>query len=156
MGIVAICYAVGPMILARYLRDAPGMGVVAGSLVLTAVGYLPVAVFQLPRHWPSLRVAGSVVVLAVLCTAIAFVVFFALIEEVGPVRATVITYVNPAVAVALGVALLGEPFTYGIGIGFALVLLGSVLATRRGPSTPEPAAATPPAPAGDRVPVPEP
>jgi drug/metabolite transporter (DMT)-like permease len=75
--------------------------------------------------------------LGVICTAIAFLVFFALIAEVGPVRATVITYVNPAVAVALGVTLLHEPFTLGIGLGFALVLGGSVVATRPGSPTSE-------------------
>jgi drug/metabolite transporter (DMT)-like permease len=79
-------------------------------------------------------VVASVLGLAILCTAIAFVVFFALIEEVGPVRATVITYLNPAVAVALGVVFLDEPFTAGIALGFALVLVGSVLATRRSPA----------------------
>ena len=71
-----------------------------------------------------------IVVLAVVCTAIAFLVFFALIAEIGPVRATVITYVNPAVAAVLGVLVLGEDFTVGMGIGFVLVLAGSVLATR--------------------------
>jgi len=72
-----------------------------------------------------------VVGLAVVCTALAFLVFFALIAEVGPVRAMVFTYVNPAVAAVLGVALLGESFTAGMGVGFALVLAGSVLATWR-------------------------
>ena len=74
---------------------------------------------------------ASVVVLALVCTALAFLLFFALIAEVGPVRATVITYVNPAVAAVLGVAALGERFTAGMGVGFALVLVGSALATRR-------------------------
>ncbi|HEY6053186.1 MAG TPA: EamA family transporter, partial [Gaiellaceae bacterium] len=60
-----------------------------------------------------------------------FVLFFALIAEAGPVRATVITYVNPAVAAVLGVALLGEPLTAGMAVGFVLVIAGSVLATRR-------------------------
>jgi drug/metabolite transporter (DMT)-like permease len=73
----------------------------------------------------------AVAVLGVVCTALAFVLFFALITEVGAPRATVTTYVNPAVALALGVALLGEPFTVGIAIGFVLIVLGSVLATRR-------------------------
>jgi drug/metabolite transporter (DMT)-like permease len=71
----------------------------------------------------------------VVCTAVAFLLFFALIERIGPVRATVITYVNPAVAAIVGIAVLHETFTVGMGIGFALVLAGSVLATRRrGPS----------------------
>jgi drug/metabolite transporter (DMT)-like permease len=69
-------------------------------------------------------------VLGVVCTALAFVVFFALIGEVGSARATVITYLNPAVALALGVAVLGEPFTIGIAVGFVLIVLGSILATR--------------------------
>jgi drug/metabolite transporter (DMT)-like permease len=131
MAVVAVGYAVGPFLLARYLSDLPGLGVTAASLGLTALVYLPAAAFQLPRHWPGRDVIGAVLVLAVLCTGVAFLVFFALIAEIGPVRATVITYVNPAVAVALGVALLDERFTLGIGLGFALVLAGSVLSTRR-------------------------
>ena len=71
--------------------------------------------------------------LGIVCTAVAFLVFFALIAEVGPVRATVITYVNPAVAVTLGVLLLHEPLTGGIAVGFVLILAGSVLAARAAP-----------------------
>jgi drug/metabolite transporter (DMT)-like permease len=143
---VAVCYAIGPFILARYLSDQPGLGVIAGSLAVVTIGYAPVGIAQLPDHWPAAKVIGAVLTLAIVCTAVAFLVFFALIEEIGPVRATVITYVNPAVAVALGVALLGEPFTVGIGAGFVLVLAGSILATRRGAPTP-PA----PEPADERV-----
>ena len=83
----------------------------------------------------------SVVGLAVVCTALAFVVFFELIAEVGPSRATVITYLNPAVALLLGVLILDEAFTVATAVGFALILLGSVLATRRSPAPTEPAAA---------------
>ena len=79
---------------------------------------------------PSANVIASVVILATVCTAAAFLVFAALIDEVGPVRATVITYVNPAVAAILGVLVLNETFTVAMGIGFGLVILGSTLATR--------------------------
>ena len=90
-------------------------------------------------------------VLAAVCTSLAFLIFFALIESVGPVRATVITYVNPAVAAVLGVAILGETFTFGMAIGFVLILAGSVLATRpsrraplvSNPREPEPLSGTP-------------
>ena len=82
----------------------------------------------LPSGWVLAALAG----LAVVCTATAFILFFQLIAEVGPARATVITYVNPAVAVALGVAVLGEPLTAEIVAAFALILVGSVLATRAG------------------------
>src|SRR5438105_10606999 len=80
---------------------------------------------------PSSQVLLAVLTLAVVCTALGFLLFFALIGEVGPVRATVITYFNPAVALLLGVTLLGEPFTVGAVVGFSLILAGSVLATRR-------------------------
>jgi drug/metabolite transporter (DMT)-like permease len=129
---VAVGYAVGPIILSRFLGDLPSLAVLSGSLALCAVAYAPLAATELPHALPSGRVLGSVVGLAVLCTAIAFVLFFALIAEVGPVRATVITYVNPAVAAVLGVTVLDEPFTAGMGVGFVLVLAGCVLATRTG------------------------
>ncbi len=127
---VAVGYAVGPIILTRFLSDVPGLGVLAVSLGLTAVVYAPIAAFSLPAHVPSGRVLGSVAALAFVCTALAFLLFFALIAEIGPVRATVITYVNPAVAAVLGVAVLDERFTVGMGVGFALILVGSTLATR--------------------------
>jgi drug/metabolite transporter (DMT)-like permease len=131
--LVAVCYAAGPTIVARRLSGLPSLGVVAASLVITAVVYAPVAVTQLPPGLPSPSVLFAVAVLGIVCTALAFLVFFALISEVGSARATVITYLNPAVALALGVAILGEPLTYGIAIGFVLIVLGSVLATRRAP-----------------------
>ncbi|MGA7362971.1 MAG: EamA family transporter [Candidatus Dormiibacterota bacterium] len=134
MAVVVCCYAAGPQILARRLSDLPSLGVVSGSLVICTVLYAPVAIAERPTHMPSLTVILAVLALGVVCTAVAFLVFFALIAEVGAVRATVITYINPAVAVALGVALLHEHFTFAIGFGFALVLGGSILATRAGRS----------------------
>ncbi len=137
---VVVCYAVGPIILTRLLAGLPALGVIAVALGATAVCYAPVAAFSAPSTLPSGRAIGSVLALAAVCTALAFLLFFALIEQVGPVRATVITYVNPAVAALLGVAVLGESFTAGMGIGFVLVLAGSVLATRPGMSAvPSPA-----------------
>jgi drug/metabolite transporter (DMT)-like permease len=133
VGLVAICYAIGPVILQRYLVGVPALGVIAAALGVTALVYLPIAAYSVPDTMPSADVVGSVLGLAVVCTAIAFLLFFALISEIGPVRATVITYVNPAVAAVLGVAILDEHFTVGMGVGFVLVLVGSVLATR--PST---------------------
>jgi len=131
VAIVVVGYAVGPIILSRSLRGAPALGVVSASLALTTLVYLPAVFFALPDRWPSGRVVASVAGLAVLCTAIAFLLFFALISEVGPVRATVITYVNPAVAAVLGVLVLDEELTLGMAVGFALILFGSVLATSR-------------------------
>ena len=130
VAVTAIGYATGPIIIDRKLKDVPPLGVVAGSLLLAALLYAPFAWLQWPAHssWPAW---GSVATLGVVCTALAFVLFFALIAEVGPARATVITYINPVVAIALGVALLGEPLTIGMAIGFPLVIAGSILGTTR-------------------------
>jgi drug/metabolite transporter (DMT)-like permease len=144
VGLVAVCYAVGPVILQRWLAELPALGVIAASLAVTAVVYLPIAAFSFPQEMPSAKVIWSVLGLAVVCTAIAFLLFFALIAEIGSVRATVITYVNPAVAAVLGVAILGEHFTAGMAIGFVLVLLGSVLATRPGRTRPSESSGYPP------------
>jgi drug/metabolite transporter (DMT)-like permease len=140
VALVAVCYAVGPVILQRYLAGLPALGVISASLAVTAAAYVPFALVSLPSETPPWSAIWSVLGLAVVCTAIAFVLFFALIAEVGPVRAIVITYINPAVAALLGIALLDEHFTLGMAAGFALVLLGSALATRR-PLVPEPPAA---------------
>jgi drug/metabolite transporter (DMT)-like permease len=139
VGLVAVCYAVGPAMLQRWLSDLPPLGVISTSLALTALAYVPIAAFRLPEETPSPEAVASIVTLAVVCTAIAFLLFFALIAEIGPVRSTVITYVNPAVAAVLGVTILGEHFTVGMGLGFVLVLAGSVLATRptAAPAPPE-------------------
>jgi drug/metabolite transporter (DMT)-like permease len=131
MAVVVVCYAVGPAILSRYLSGLPSVSVIASSLAICAVVYAPVAVLQWPRTVPSAGVLASVGVLALICTALAFLLFFALIAEIGPVRATVITYINPAVAAVAGILVLHERFTAGMGIGFVLVLIGSTLATRR-------------------------
>lgn len=131
IGLVAICYAVGPTIVSRRLSDVPNIGVVAVSVALPAIVYAPFALTRLPATVPPPQVLLAIGLLGVVCTALAFLIFFALIAEVGPVRATIITYVNPAVALALGVTLLGEPLTIGAVGGFGLILIGLFLATRR-------------------------
>ncbi len=130
VGVVVIGYALGPVLLSRYLSDLPPLGVVTASLLLVALGYAPFALTSLPRQWPGARITAAVVVLGVVCTAAAFLIFFQLIGEVGPVVATVFTYVNPAVAVVLGALFLHERITASTLVGFALILLGSFLATR--------------------------
>jgi drug/metabolite transporter (DMT)-like permease len=128
--LVAVGYALGPIIINRKLADLPTMGVITASLIVAAALYAPFSIWLWPARITA-PAAWSIVGLAVVCTAVAFLVFFALIAEAGPARATVITYINPAVAITLGVLLLNEPFTAGMAIGFPLVILGSVLATAR-------------------------
>ncbi|MFD6390573.1 DMT family transporter [Nocardia sp. NPDC060259] len=129
VAVTTVGYAIGPIIYDRTLADLPALGVVTASLLLAALVYTPFTAVSWPAHIPA-DAAWSVLGLAVICTATAFLVFFALIAEVGPARATVITYVNPAVAIVLGVAALGEPLTIGMAIGFPLVVIGSIIGTR--------------------------
>jgi drug/metabolite transporter (DMT)-like permease len=145
--LTALGYATGPLIANRKLSELPRIGMTAACLGFTALLYLPAAAVTLPARLPAARVLASLAVLAVVCTAVAFILFFMLIAEVGPARATVITYVNPAVAVALGAGVLGEPFTALIGVAFVLILSGSVLATSA-PRSAAPPPERPPARAG--------
>jgi drug/metabolite transporter (DMT)-like permease len=131
VGLVAICYALGPLILSRHLAHLPSLGVVTASLLVTFVIYVPFGVAQWPDQAPGGDTVLAVIALAVVCTAFAFLVFFELIAEVGPSRSVVITYVNPAVALVLGALVLDERVTVATAAGFALILLGSVLATQR-------------------------
>jgi drug/metabolite transporter (DMT)-like permease len=126
--VVAVCYATGPLIISRRLADLPGLDVTVAALAVTAVVYAAPALTHLPQSMSAETVA-AVVALALVCTALAFLLFFALILEVGPARSTVITYVNPLVAVLLGVALLGEPFTAGMAVALPLIVGGAILAT---------------------------
>jgi drug/metabolite transporter (DMT)-like permease len=127
---VAIGYAAAPVIANTRLAAVPAIGVIALSVTLVAVLFLPWTVAGYADGLPSGPVLGSVLTLGLVCTALAFVWFFRLIALAGPVRATVITFLNPAVAVGLGLLVLGEPLTWGMALGFPLVLIGARLATR--------------------------
>lgn len=134
-------YALGPIVISTMLSDISDMGSITLAQVSAAAIYLPLLIWNIATGTWQTETAKSegipisawlsVAALGILCTAIAFALLFQLIKEVGPSRTTVITYINPAVAILLGIALLGEPFTAGIAVGFPLVLLGSVLATRQ-------------------------
>ncbi len=156
---VALCYATGPLIASRKLNDLPPLEMTAVCLAFATIVYSPVAALTWPSSMPSWQVLAALAGLAVVCTAAAFVLFFRLIAEVGPARASVITYINPAVAVALGVSVLGERFTLTMACAFALILGGSVLATRSGqPKAPvsPPQASLEPKLSPEPGPVPEP
>jgi drug/metabolite transporter (DMT)-like permease len=130
--VVAVFYATAPVIASRKLAEVPSLGVIAVSLGAVALAYAPAGIAQAPSRWPTANVTASLVGLGVVCTAIAFLCFFALIADVGPVRATLITYLNPAVAILAGWLVRGEQITVGMAVGLPLVLVGSYLATIRG------------------------
>lgn len=136
VGVVVVGYALGPWIVDHKLRGVPPLGVIAWSVLLCAVGYAPAAFLSLPSRPLSASVIESAATLTVVCTIVAFLLFFALIGEVGAVRATLVTYINPAVAVVLGVLALGETFGPATAVGFILILGGCYLASRPQRRTP--------------------
>src|SRR5438445_4553339 len=97
--------------------------------ITTTIVLLPLAMTRLPSKIPNLEVIASLLVLSIICTALAYLLYFSLVAEVGASRGTVITYVNPAVAVLLGVILLGEPLDVAIIMGFLLIIVGCWLST---------------------------
>jgi drug/metabolite transporter (DMT)-like permease len=122
-------YAIATLIVQRHLAGADELGVVATSLGIATIVLLPTTLWSLPARVPSPLVLTSLVVLGVVCSALALWLFVYLIAQIGAARAAVITYVNPAVAALLGVVVLHEPFGPGAVLGLALILLGSWLAT---------------------------
>jgi drug/metabolite transporter (DMT)-like permease len=123
-------YAVSTLVIKRSFTDTSMLGVVAATTTIASLLLAPFTVALTPPRMPSLQVVLALVGLGVLCTATALMLYFALIVEAGPSRASVITYLNPAVAVALGVAVLHEPLTAAIIGGFVLIIVGSWLSTR--------------------------
>jgi drug/metabolite transporter (DMT)-like permease len=139
--LVALLYAIAPFIIATKLRDVPSLGTITLSLLVIGLAYLPFGILT-QHEVPTVRATVSLVALGILCTAVAFLGFFALIREVGPVRAPLFTYVNPVVAVLLGVVVLGEALSPGLLIGFPLVIVGCWLAATGGRLRRRPAPAT--------------
>jgi drug/metabolite transporter (DMT)-like permease len=131
--LVCVGYATAPFIANRRLSGVPDVGVVAVSLTVVAIVYAPFAWLARPDEPPPAQAWGAVLALAFVCTAVAFLVFFRLIAEVGPARATLITFINPAVAVVVGALVLDEEITATTVAGFVLVLAGCWLATRHRP-----------------------
>ena len=137
IAITVVGYAVGPVFLTGPLAGASSAGIMSLSLTFNVVLYGVLSwLGGWPTQLPGTPVILSVVILGVFSTAIAFLLFAELIKEIGPVRATIITYVNPAVAAILGVVVLRETFTLAMIVGFALVIAGSVLSTRRSGAAP--------------------
>ena len=146
---VATCYAIAPLIAARYLSDVPALPLTAVCLGFAALVYATPAAATWPDEMPSGRVLLALAGLAVICTALAFILFFALIREIGAARALVFTYINPAVALAAGVVVLHEPLTAWNIAALVLILAGCVLAMRRHTAE-QPAIATEPTGVGPR------
>jgi drug/metabolite transporter (DMT)-like permease len=124
----AACYAASVLVVKR-LVEVPSLGITAVTLTTALVLLAPLAALSLPTQPLSWPVVGSLVALGLVCTALAYVLYFNLIAAAGAVRGSLITYVNPAVAVVLGALVLGEPVTLGTIVGFGLIIVGCALST---------------------------
>ena len=152
--VAAVGYAIGPLVLRRRLTDLDPRATMGASLVVAGLILTPFAAIDPPTAVPSLSASLALAGLGVVCTAAAFVIFGHLIAEVGPSRSLVITYVNPVIALALGVAILGERPGIGTLAGLVLILLGSWLSTRGGrPAPGHPRSQRSSSRAQDRTPV---
>lgn len=129
--LVAVLYAIAPFIVARKLGDVPSLGTITLSLLMIGIVYLPIGIAT-QHEIPTTASILALFALAVICTAAAFLAFFALIREVGPARAPLFTYVNPVVAIILGALVLAEPLTIGLLIGFPLIIAGCWFAATGG------------------------
>lgn len=129
--LVALLYAIAPFIIATKLSGIPSLGTITLSMLAVGLFYLPIGLLT-QHEVPTVRSTVSLVALGILCTAVAFIAFFALIREVGPVCAPLFTYVNPVVAILLGVIVLSEPLSPGLLLGFPLVIAGCWLAATGG------------------------
>jgi drug/metabolite transporter (DMT)-like permease len=132
--LASVGYAIAPAMIAHKIGFVPTAGVISLSMVIVGVIYAIPAAFTLPAEiaaGPAIESWIAVVILGVVCSAVAFILFFALIKEIGPARATLITYLNTLVALVLGVVFLNEPITTGLIVGVPLILVGSWFAGRR-------------------------
>ena len=129
MLLATLGYAIGPLIIQRHLGHLEGIGPIAASLLVATLALLIPALLNFPRQLPSVVALSSIAILGLVCTSVAMLLMFYLVSHAGASRATVITYINPAVATILGVLVLHERLGPGGYVAFALILLGSWLAT---------------------------
>jgi drug/metabolite transporter (DMT)-like permease len=131
--LAALGYAIAPIVADRALRGVPAVTLTAACLTLAALVYAPVVAVTGPRLAPGPGTIAALLTLGVVCTALAFVLFFALITEVGAARSTLVAYINPVVAVALGAAVLSEPITPLVVVAMLLIVGGSAAGSHRSP-----------------------
>ena len=135
MLLAAMGYAWAIIRVNEKIPHVDGLAINGLAMTMTAIFYLPFAIIQMPSHLPSLKATAAVISLGLFPTALAFILFFLILKELGPTRVSLVTYLNTAFAVLLGVIILGEPLTIGIIVGLPLVLIGSYFASRK--STPK-------------------
>lgn len=129
--LAAILYSTAMAVILKGMPNGDGVAINAIAMIITAIIFAPAALSNLPDQMPSFNATASLIGLGVLSTGLAFMIYFGLVKEIGQARGSLVTYLNTAFAVVLGVVILGEPLTVGIVTGLPLVLLGSYFASRK-------------------------
>lgn len=132
--LASVGYAIAPIMANVKIRHVPTSGVIGLSMALVAILYAPAALAELPAELaaePTPKAWIALVMLGLVCSALAFVIFFELLKEVGPAKASLITYLNTAVALLLGTLFLAEPLTPGLLLGLPLITLGLYLSAKK-------------------------
>jgi drug/metabolite transporter (DMT)-like permease len=129
--LAAILYSTAMAVILRGMPNGDGVAINAIAMIITAIIFAPTALSNLPDQMPTFNATASLIGLGVLSTGLAFMIYFGLVKEIGQARGSLVTYLNTAFAVVLGVVVLGEPLTIGIITGLPLVLLGSYFASRK-------------------------
>jgi len=127
----SVGYAYAVIYITNKMPGVSGVAINAIAMAMTALLYSPALFLAWPDHQVSQSAIYSIIALGIFSTGIAFAVFFTVMAEIGPTRASLVTYMNTAFAVVLGVLILSEPLTIGIIVGLPLVLIGSYLASRK-------------------------
>lgn len=127
--LLATCgYAYAPRVVNRHLKEVPSLGAVSLTALFTTLFWCIPGIVAWPNHGINIRIVIAMLVLGILCTALAFWIFFELIKEIGPMRTTYLAFTNPLVAVLVGVIAAREPITMGIIVSFPLIVTGTYLA----------------------------
>jgi drug/metabolite transporter (DMT)-like permease len=129
--LAAMLYAYAVNMISKKMPGASGVALNGVAMGIAAIFFAPFAYAQWPTGAIPQNAIWSIIGLGVLCTALAFVIFFKVMADIGPARASLVTYINTAVAVVLGVIILSEPLTLGIMVGLPMVLVGSYFASRK-------------------------
>lgn len=127
--VAGLLYAIASLYYKRAFVGEDALGVTTWVFVVSAVVLAVPAALTAPAHVPGAGTLAATGALGVACTAVVFVLWYSLIADIGAARATVVTYVNPAVAVVLGALLLGESLSGGGIAGLLLIVAGSWLST---------------------------
>lgn len=129
--IASMSYAWAVNMISSRLPHVTGIAINGLAMAMTALIYLPFALFNIPASVPSVKAMASTISLGLFCTAFAFILYFIVLAEIGPARASLVVYINTAIALLLGIIILREKITIGVLVGLPMVLIGSYLASKK-------------------------